>query len=811
MKRPAIIYARSLPADLSEHAQGAGMGLAVLNFSLTQELSSACNVRSRELSADCLSMLQAALEALVLRYEGTLGEPSTRTLREILIVDGFQTQNVSGPNFKVQLDAGFQEGPGRAESSADLTLSLRDPLGAECISGEWRYRRNMFKPETVARIDRHYRRFLSALIEDPDAPISSPALLSDEEREQIVRTWNDTRTEYPRDASIPELFEQVAREHADQIAVVEGTERLTYAELNARADALAAYLAERGVEAGSRVGLALERSIGMVVSMLAALKCGAAYVPLDAGYPAERLRFMVADTAPSVIVADRKNQEKLAGAAPCVCIEEVPRQPRGASAPTGRATAGSAAYIMYTSGSTGTPKGVEVLHRGIIRLVRNSGYVDFSPREVFGQISNASFDAITFEVWGALLNGGRLVIVPTRVVLSPDAFAAAIREHNITAMFLTSSLFNFVAARRPDAFRGMRHLLVGGDAVDPRWARHVLELGPPERMINGYGPTECTTFSVTHEIRDVPPGATTVPIGRPIANSQAYVLDRQMRPVPPGVPGELYLGGDGLAKGYWNRPELTEERFVPSPFDPSGETRLYRTGDLARYRRDGVIECLGRVDRQIKLRGFRIELGEIETVLRTHPLVRDCVVSLNGGGSVSRSLVAHVATGAASGLKTADVREYLKDRLPEYMLPSAVMFLDELPLSANGKVDRGRLPRFEGPAPADAKQAIPMTEAQQMIALAWMNALGIQRVGLDDNFFDIGGDSLRMAAVECELKINLQAPFSIVDLFEHPTVRTLAAWLTDSQKRSSRASDAQERARRQQAALSGIRVVRRGA
>ncbi len=752
-------------------------------------------------------MLQAALEALVLRYEGALGEGCDQTLRQIMTVDDARAQDVSAASFTVGFDAGLDSG----ELSADLTLSIRTPPGAERTSGEWRYRRDLFDAETVARIHLDYSQLLAALIENPDAPISAPALLAGEERDHIVRAWNDTRTEYPRDASIPELFGRIALEHAGQVALVEGTERLTYRELNARADALAAYLAERGVEAGSRVGLALERSIAMIVSMLAVLKCGAAYVPLDAGYPAERLRFMLADTAPAVIIADRKNRDKLAVETPCVSIEDVPRELGGVSAPSGRATAESTAYIMYTSGSTGTPKGVEVLHRGIIRLVRNSGYVDFGPREVFGQISNASFDAITFEVWGALLNGGRLVILATRVVLSPDAFAGAIQEHNITAMFLTSSLFNFVAARRPDAFRGMRHLLVGGDAVDPRWARHILERGAPERLINGYGPTECTTFSVTHEIRDVPHGAATVPIGRPIGNSQAYVLDSQMRPVPAGVPGELYLGGDGLAKGYWNRAELTRERFVPSPFDPAGQARLYKTGDLARYRQDGVIECLGRLDRQIKLRGFRIELGEIETVLRTHPLVHDCVVSLSGGASNSHSLVAHVATGAASALKTADVREYLKESLPEFMLPSAVIFLDELPLSANGKVDRARLPRFDGPVPADPKSVIPMTQAQQMIALAWMNALGIQRVGLDDNFFDIGGDSLRMAAVECELKENFETPFSIVDLFEHPSVRTLAAWLSDSQTPGTRASEAQERARRQQAALSGMRVVRRGA
>jgi non-ribosomal peptide synthetase component F len=377
-------------------------------------------------------------------------------------------------------------------------------------------------------------------------------------------------------------------------------------------------------------------------------------------------------------------------------------------------------------------------------------------------------------------------------------------------MCLTASLFNVIAARCPQAFRTVRHLLVGGDAVDPRWSRHVLKTAPLERIINGYGPTECTTFSVTHDIRNVPEGAKLVPIGRPLSNSQAYVLDWNLQPAPVGVPGELYLGGDGLAKGYWNRPELTAERFVPSPFDPSGQARLYKTGDLARYREDGVIECLGRTDRQVKIRGFRIELGEIETVFRQHPSVRDCAVVAGQDATGAKTLWAYVATGPGAKPGWPEVRQFLRERLPEFMLPSGCMFLDEMPLSHNGKVDRRKLPPFETtPLRRSENSAAPKTEAQQTVAGIWKKVLGVSEIGLDDNFFDVGGNSLLMAEVESELGPRFAAHFTITDLFEHPTVRTLAARLTGAEGESNPVSSAHDRALRQKMALDGLRTTAR--
>ncbi len=794
--------ASSLPSDRPWRPRAQDSQEAQLTFAFSPKLSALCAEFAERCQVSEDTVLKAALHALVLRYEGRVGEAPSYTFSTLLVCDG-STDKSENHCFEI----GFENS---TELRTDLVLSLaNNPSGR--ITGAWRYRRDLFDRETVVRLDRHYCNLLTALIASPDQPISELSFLSGEELERVATVWNETRTDYPRNSTIPELFEQIAREYSERVAVTEGNEQLTYAELDEQSNQLARRLTEQGVTTGARVGLAFDRSISMVIAMLGILKSGAAYVPLDSSYPAERLRFMISDTDLSAIVADPKLGEKLSCSVPIISLEEVSDSEKAGANTAAGVTAESTAYIMYTSGSTGIPKGVEVTHRGVIRLVRNATYVDFGPDEVFGQVSNSSFDAITFEVWGALLNGGRLVIIPTSVLLSPETFAAAIQQHGLTAMFLTSSLFNLVASKCPNAFHSMHHLLVGGDAVDPRWSRHILETAPPRRLINGYGPTECTTFSVTHEIREVPADATTVPIGRPLSNSQAYVLDWQMQPAPAGVPGELYLGGDGLAKGYWKRPEITAERFVKSPFDPTGRSRLYKTGDLARYRKDGVIECLGRTDHQVKVRGFRIELGEIETALRKHPRVNDCVVAVAANPDGAKSLVAYVAAGNSAGLDVPSIRQFLKQHLPEYMLPSRFLFLEALPFSANGKVDRRKLAQLDS-QPAETKSTpIPMTEAQQIVASTWRSVLGLTSVGLDDNFFDVGGDSLRMAALECDLKAHFDRPFTITDLFEYSTVRTMAVKLTETTTERSLVAEAQERARRRKEAGRGLRAIARGA
>lgn len=785
----------------SQAAEGSQETLGKVAFSMVGDLASGCRELAARLNTTESAILAAALRALFLRYEGRTGDAPEWTLRRLL-----EENNL--PSDRTGFTVGVEQG---SELKADLVLSLAAP-SEQKISGAWRYRRDLFDSEEIVQMDRHYCRLLQALVANPEMAITEPCFLSDAEWQRAVHAWNDTKSDYPRDATIPDLFAQIVVEYSDSVALVEGHNRITYRELDRQSTRVASDLRRQGVWPGARVGLALARSAAMVVSMLAVLKAGCVYVPLDSSYPADRLHFMISDTDLAVILVDHANAGKLPADAKRIAVDEVLEGEHPAEvAPEHGCTAESSAYIMFTSGSTGTPKGVEVPHRAIVRLVRNASYVDFGPDEVFAQIANSSFDAITFEVWGALLNGGRLVIVPTAVVLSPEAFADAIQKYRLSAMFLTSSLFNLIASRCPSAFHTVNHLLAGGDAVDPRWARHVLDTAPPRRFINGYGPTECTTFSVTHEIREVPPGAKNVPIGRPLSNSQAYVLDWNMQPVPAGVVGELYLGGDGLAKGYWNRPEITAERFVSSPFDPACQARLYKTGDLARYQSNGVIECLGRTDNQVKIRGFRIELGEIETALRRHPGVADCAVLAEQDSSGAKSLRAYVAAVQGTSPSRDEIRRFLAERLPEFMLPASFAFVAELPFSPNGKVDRAKLRLLErGLEPEAApKPATPLTGAQLLIAAVWKKVLGGNGFGVDDNFFDIGGNSLLLASVECQLRPSFAQPFTITDLFDHPTIRSLAAKLTDASKEGSLVLEAQERARRQRSAVSGLRQAAR--
>lgn len=463
--------------------------------------------------------------------------------------------------------------------------------------------------------------------------------------------WNETRTDYPRDQCIDELVAVQAARTPDADAVTDGAARLSYRELDRRANRLAHYLRGRGVAPEVVVGICLERSLEMVVGMLGVLKAGGAYLPLDPTYPPERLAFMLADTQAPLVLSQERLHARLPGLeGRVVCLDREAADIARAS-PTPLATVARAenlAYVMYTSGSTGRPKGICIPHRAVVRLVCATNYIQVEPHDRVAHASNLSFDAATFEIWGALVNGARLIVIPADLVLSPRDFMASIRDQEITVLFVTTALFNKIASYAPDAFRSLRHVLFGGEAVDPRWVRRVLEVGRPRRLLHMYGPTENTTFSSWHLVRDVAEDAATVPIGRPVSNSQVYLLDKGRQPVPIGVPGELYVGGDGLARGYLNRPDLTDERFVPHPFSAEPGARLFRTGDVARYLADGSIEFLGRLDDQVKLRGFRVEPGEIEATLNRHPEVRQCAVVAREDAASDKRLVVYVVLNPVS-------------------------------------------------------------------------------------------------------------------------------------------------------------------
>ena len=528
-------------------------------------------------------------------------------------------------------------------SKFDLVLNARET--EQGLRVELEYSTDLFEAGTIRRMLGHLELLFEGVLAAPGRRLSVIPLLSGEERRQVLADWNRTDRPYPGDRGVHHLFEAQAAQHPGVTAVEAAGERLTYRELNGRANQLARFLRRQGMDRDARVAVALERSPDLVVAFLGVLKAGAAYVPLDPSYPADRVGLMLEDARASVLVTRAGLLPRVPTGVTSVRLDlDGDTISQESEDNLGVETSPEQlAYVMYTSGSTGRPKGIAIPHRAIVRLVCNADYVQLTPGDRVAQISNASFDAATFELWGALLHGARLIIIPREVVLSPRDLAVEIRDRGISAMFLTTALFNQLARDHPGVFRSVRHLLFGGEAVDPGRVRDVLGEGPPERLLHVYGPTETTTFATWHLVREVAEDAATVPIGAPIGNTRAHVLDSNLEPVPVGVAGELYLGGPGLARGYLDRPALTAERFVPDPHGSEPGGRLYRTGDRVRRRPDGALEFLGRFDDQIKLRGFRIEPGEVEAALAQHPAVGECAVILRDDLPVGRGLVAYLA------------------------------------------------------------------------------------------------------------------------------------------------------------------------
>jgi amino acid adenylation domain-containing protein len=617
---------------------------------------------------------------------------------------------------------------------------------------------------------------LEGMAADPAARLENLPQVAPHELERLT-AWNRSATSYPREATIHGLFEEQAALRPEAVALEFGLS-LSYGELNRRANRLARHLRSLGVGPEVRVGLFLERSTDLVAGMLAILKAGGTYVPLDTSYPPERLAFLLEDSAVPVVLTwarlrgalpdHRAEVVELGGDLPealASCTEDDPESWTGP---------GHTAYFIYTSGSTGRPKGVAVPHRAVIRLVRDTDYVELKPEDRVAQASNASFDAATFEIWGALLNGARLQGIPRDVTLSPPDFAARLRADGITTLFLTTALFNQIATEAPQAFGPLRHVLFGGEAVDPRRVRKILAGGaPPQRLLHVYGPTETTTFASWYLVRGVEEGAWTVPIGGPIANTTLHLVDSRYDRVPLGVAGDLCIGGDGLAWGYAGRPELTAEKFVPDPLSGEPGARLYRTGDLGRWRAEGSIEFLGRRDNQIKLRGFRIELEEIESALVQLPSVAHAVVMVREDQPGERRLVAYVVP-AAGGTSVAELRAALQEKLPDYMVPASFVYLERLPLTPNGKVDRRALPPPASEEAADEAGDAPRTVVEEVVGAIWATVLGRERVGAHEDFFDLGGHSLLATQVISRVREAFRVEVPLRALFEEPTVAGLA-------------------------------------
>jgi amino acid adenylation domain-containing protein len=626
----------------------------------------------------------------------------------------------------------------------DLAVSLREVDSR--LEGSVSYARDLFDAATIERLAGHFCRLIEDAATHPDRRVWELELLGESERKRMLEDWSGVTREYPRAAGLAELFEAQVARAPEAVAVVWGGEKLSYGELNVRANRLAHALVAEGVGPDVPVGLCVERSTLLVEAMLGVVKAGGAYVPLDPAYPAERLGFMLADAAPPVVVTQARHRAlfKVYGGR-VLCLDDDPCQGQAASGQDMAPRAGGEqlAYIMYTSGSTGTPKGVAIPQRAVSRLVLETDYVQLSAADAVAQASNVNFDAATFEVWGALLNGARLVVIDWDMLLSPARLSEALAEHGVTTLFLTTALFNQLVERSGSYFRGVKQVLFGGEAADVRLVQRVLAEGPPGRLLNMYGPTECTTFATWYALPARLTEEPSVPIGRPIANTQAFVLDGHRQLVPLGVPGELCLAGDGLARGYWARPELSAERFVPNPFSPDPGDRLYRTGDRVRWRTDGLLEFLGRLDGQVKLRGFRIELGEVEANLTAAPGVRQAAVVLREDRPGQMRLVGYLVYESGAAQTDYDLEGFLRRRLPGYMVPSAFVPLRRLPLTANGKLDRHALPAPEevgakGPKVSGGLRGV----IEVQLVRLWEDLLGVWPVSATDNFFALGGTSL---------------------------------------------------------------------
>ncbi len=660
----------------------------------------------------------------------------------------------------------------------ELMVSARD-LGTH-LRLKLEYNRELFLPETAEQLLEHWEVLLRGALETPEQPLSLLPLLSAEQKHQLLYEWNQTQADYPKDVSIHEAFKAQVRRTPEAVALVFGDRQLTYSELDRRAHRLACALRQRGVRTEDRVALCTQRSPETLIAMLAILEAGGAYVPLDPELPAERLAWMIEDAQARVLVAVGAPPPPL----PVEGIDilrfdaegEAPADEVLEPLPSG-ARSDNLAYIIYTSGSTGTPKGVGIVHRSVVQL---AFHADVRPDDRVLQSTTYSFDVSVYEIWGALLNGARVIVGARDVTLSPQALGEELRRQGITVCCMTPVVFNNLVREAPFLFRPLRAVIVAGEALDPNWIRVALQEGH-QQLFNGYGPTEATVFTHLHPIAEVPEGATSIPLGRPLPNVQVYVLDRHLQPVPRGVPGELYLGGEGLARGYWRRPELTVERFIPNPFSQEPGSRLYRTGDLVRYLPGGLLDFLGRIDHQVKIRGFRIETGEIEAVLGDHPAVREVVVAARLLGPGDKQLVAYVVPQSSPPPSTTELREYLSRKLPSYMVPGFFVMLDALPVNPNGKVDRQALPIPDGTRPELAQEFIaPRTRVEQELATLWKEILSLDRVGLDDDFFALGGHSLRALQMISRIRQHFRVDIPLRAFFSHPTLAGVAGLLSEA-------------------------------
>jgi amino acid adenylation domain-containing protein len=659
------------------------------------------------------------------------------------------------------------------EGQFDLTLEI-----SESGRAVLKYAAGLFDRSRMVRMARHFEGVLGAIVANPAARIASLPILSAEERVQVVTTWNSTAVDYPLDQCLHEWFEQQAARTPENIAVKYGDRAISYRALNHWANALAHKLREHGTAPESVVGVCLDRSPELVVALLAVLKAGGAYLPLDPGYPPERLEFMVRNAGVRVVLTAADYRPGVVARLPgCeyLTVDQSTLARHGALTPVSGVHPANLAYVIYTSGSTGEPKGAMNTHRGICnRLLWMQQAYRLTPHDRILQKTPFTFDVSVWEFFWPLLNGAAIIMARPDGHQDASYLVDTIRRERVTVVhFVPSMLRAFLDAHDVQACRSLAHIFCSGESlsVELRDRCHAALAG---QLHNLYGPTEA---AVDVTAWHCPPNDArpTVPIGRPIANTQIHILDRYFQPVPVGVAGELYIGGENVGRGYLNRRDLTAERFIPNPFGHEPGTRLYRTGDLARYAADGTIEYVGRIDHQVKVRGVRIELAEIETVMLKHPQVQAAAAAISATASDNPRLVAYFIAHPDRPPSTSELRQFLSARLPQPMIPEIFEQVAAFPLTTSGKVDRKRLPAPRLLRPnLDTAFERPRTSAETIIANVWQRVLGVDRIGVDDNFFDLGGHSLRMTQVMALLQQQFDRPLSMVELFQYPTIHSLA-------------------------------------
>jgi len=696
----------------------------------------------------------------------------------------FGLQNAPAPELRIEGLTFRIVAVDHQNAKFDLTLNMVDT--ADGLQGTLQYNTDLFEAATISRLITHFKTLLQGIVNAPESRISSLPLLPAEEREQLLYQWNQKQREYHGDSCLHQWFERQVERTPAAVALVFDQVRLSYRELNERANQLAHYLRRLGIGPEVMVGLYVERSPEMVVAILGILKAGGAYVPLDTMYPKDRLAFMLEDASIRLVLS----QSELTAALPdremtvvTLDTEWETLASQNTENPPNLTTSENLAYVIFTSGSTGRPKGTLVSHGNVARLFEaTEDWYHFDERDVWTLFHSSAFDFSVWELWGALLYGGSLVIVPFILSRSPEAFYELLLTEHVTVLNQTPSAFRQLMQVDREAWSrsndlDLRLVIFGGEALEVRslseWYERHAEERP--RLVNMYGITE-TTVHVTYRPLSRIDAETRYasPIGCAIPDLELYILDAQLGPVPIGVPGALYVGGSGLARGYLNRPELTAERFIPHPYSTNPGARLYQTGDLARYGSDGDIEYLGRIDQQVKIRGFRIELGEIEAVMRSHPAIRDVVVVAREDEPGEKRLVGYFVAAMEMSLTIDDLRSYLKETLAEYMIPTSFVILDHMPLTAQGKVDRKALPAPDSARPYLQEEFVaPRTWQEQKLAEIWSQYLGVDPIGIHDNFFVLGGHSLLATQLISQIREVFKVELPLRALFEAPTIAAL--------------------------------------